>query len=239
LPGNADPVVEPARHEAPARAVPKLLEVRNLRAGHGRTPLITDVSLELGAGETLALLGEEGVGKTLLMSTIAGLMRVSGGTIHLDGVAITGLDSARVCNLGVAMVPAGRQVFPALSVADNLKAGATIARARARAPELFERVYALFPKLAARRGQIAGTLSGGEQQLLAIGRCLMSAPRLVMLDEPTQGLAEPTRDEVYAVLAALRADGLAILLTESDEALALAFADRACVLADGRVRAVA
>lgn len=212
-----------------------LLAVKRLRVAHGRNVVLDDVSLELAAGEALTLFGPEGSGKSTLLATIAGLVRPAGGSIRFDGVEISGLDSAKVCNLGIVLVPEGRQIFPALTVADNLKAGATIARARSQASALFERVYELFPKLAERRTQIAGTLSGGEQQLLAIGRCLMSAPRLLLLDEPTQGLAEPTRDQVYGALAALRAGGMAIMMADADEELARAFADHTCLIAAGRL----
>ncbi len=211
-----------------------LLAVDRLRVAHGRNVVLEEVSLELAAGEALALFGAEGAGKSTLLAAIAGLVKPAGGTICFDGVQIAGLGSAKVCNLGIVLVPEGRQIFPALTVADNLKAGASIVRARARAPELFEQVYGLFPKLAERRAQIAGTMSGGEQQLLAIGRCLMSAPRLLLLDEPTQGLAEPTRDLVYGALRALRAGGMALMLADANEELARALADRACLLANGR-----
>jgi len=212
-----------------------LLALKGLRVAHGRNIVLEDVSLELAAGEALTLFGPEGSGKSTLLATIAGLVRPAGGSIRFDGVEISGFDSAKVCNLGIVLVPEGRQIFPALTVADNLKAGATIARARSQANGLFERAYELFPKLAERRSQIAGTLSGGEQQLLAIGRCLMSAPRLLLLDEPTQGLAEPTRDQVYRALAALRAGGVALMLAAADEQLARAFADHTCLIAAGRV----
>jgi branched-chain amino acid transport system ATP-binding protein len=211
-----------------------LLAVKGLRVAHGRNIVLENVSLELTAGEALTLFGPEGSGKSTLLATIAGLTKPAGGSIRFDGAEIAGLDSARVCNLGIVLVPEGRQIFPALSVADNLKAGATIERARSQASALYERVYELFPKLAERRAQIAGTLSGGEQQLLAIGRCLMSAPRLMLLDEPTQGLAEPTRDQVYGALAALRAGGMALMLADADEQLARAFADHTCLIANGR-----
>ncbi len=211
-----------------------LLVVKGLRVAHGRNVVLEDVSLELAAGEALTLFGPEGSGKSTLLATIAGLVKPAGGTIRFDGTEIAGLDSAKVCNLGIVLVPEGRQIFPALTVADNLKAGATIARARSQADGLYQRVYELFPKLAQRRAQIAGTLSGGEQQLLAIGRCLMSAPRLLLLDEPTQGLAEPTRDQVYRALAVLRSHGMAIMMADADEELARAFADRACLVANGQ-----
>lgn len=211
-----------------------LLTLERLRVAHGRNVVLEDVSLELAAGEALTLFGPEGSGKSTLLATIAGLVRPAGGSIIFDGAEISGLDSAKVCNLGIVLVPEGRQIFPALSVADNLKAGATIARARSQASALYERVYQLFPKLFERRAQVAGTLSGGEQQLLAIGRCLMSAPRLLLLDEPTQGLAVPTRDQVYGALAALRSGGMAIMLADADEELARAFGDHACLIANRR-----
>jgi len=212
-----------------------LLVVNRLRVAQGRHIVLEDVSLELAAGEALALFGAEGAGKSTLLAAIAGLIKPAGGTIRFDGTEIAGLDSAKVCNLGIMLVPEGRQIFPALTVVDNLRAGASIARARAQASALYERIYSLFPKLAERRAQIAGTLSGGEQQLLAIGRCLMSVPRLLLLDEPTQGLSEPTRDLVYAALGTLRSDGMALMLADPDQELARSFADRTCLIADGHL----
>ena len=211
-----------------------LLEIAGLRVAQGGRQVLVDLALELAPGEALALFGAEGTGKSTLLATIAGLIKPAGGSIRFAGTEIAGMSSARVCDLGVVLVPEGRQIFPALSVADNLKAGASIARARKQAGALFEQVYGLFPRLAERRAQVAGTLSGGEQQLLAIGRCLMSAPRLLLLDEPTQGLAEPTRDLVYHALRELRSGGMALMLADGDETVAREFADRTCLISDGR-----
>src|SRR5690606_23887740 len=147
------------------------------------------VSLEVGAGQVVALVGANGAGKTSLIRTVAGILKPRGGSIRFDGHEIGGLDSHRVCDLGVGQVAEGRQVFPSMSVLENLQVGAMLPRARGQAGETLERVFRMFPRLEERAGQLAGTLSGGEQQMLAIGRCLMGAPRLIMFDEPSLGLA--------------------------------------------------
>ncbi|NLZ41283.1 MAG: ABC transporter ATP-binding protein, partial [Comamonadaceae bacterium] len=183
----------------------------------------------------VALVGANGAGKTTLIRTVAGILTPRSGSIRFDGQPIAGLPSHRVCNLGIGQVAEGRQVFPTLSVRDNLELGALLPRARAGARAALERVYAMFPRLAERAAQPAGTLSGGEQQMLAIGRCLMGAPRLVMFDEPSLGLAPALVDEVFGTIGALHAQGMTILLVEQNVAASLQLADRAYVLENGRI----
>ncbi|MFN6954318.1 MAG: ABC transporter ATP-binding protein, partial [Acetobacteraceae bacterium] len=166
-----------------------VLEVERLVAGYGGAVAVDGASLSLAAGELLAVIGANGAGKTTLIRAIAGMVRPMAGRIRHRGQDITGWTSDRVCERGIAQVAEGRQVFPSLSVLENLRAGALLRRSRAREAANLERVMALFPRLAERRGQAAGTLSGGEQQMLAIGRCLMAEPELILFDEPSLGLA--------------------------------------------------
>ncbi|GMV45718.1 MAG: ABC transporter ATP-binding protein [Pseudomonadota bacterium] len=212
-----------------------MLAIRGLSVCYGDAQALDGVDLDVGAGQVVALVGANGAGKTTLIRTVAGILTPRSGSIRFDGQPIAGLPSHRVCNLGIGQVAEGRQVFPTLSVRDNLELGALLPRARAGARAALERVYAMFPRLAERAAQPAGTLSGGEQQMLAIGRCLMGAPRLVMFDEPSLGLAPALVDEVFGTIGALHAQGMTILLVEQNVAASLQLADRAYVLENGRI----
>ena len=212
-----------------------MLEVHDLSVFYGDAQALDGVSLAVDAAQVVALVGANGAGKTSLIRTVAGILAPRSGSIRFDGREIGGLDSHRVCNLGVGQVAEGRQVFPSLSVLENLQVGALLPRARAEARATLERVYAMFPRLAERAAQAAGTLSGGEQQMLAIGRCLMGAPRLIMFDEPSLGLAPALVDEVFGTIRALHAQGMTILLVEQNVATSLQLADRAYVLENGRI----
>ena len=212
-----------------------MLAIRDLSVFYGDAQALDGVSLEVGAGQVVALVGANGAGKTSLIRTVAGILKPRGGSIRFDGHEIGGLDSHRVCDLGVGQVAEGRQVFPSMSVLENLQVGAMLPRARAQASSTLERVFAMFPKLRERAGQLAGTLSGGEQQMLAIGRCLMGAPRMIMFDEPSLGLSPTMVAEVFRVVRELHAQGMTILLVEQNVAASLQIADRACVLENGRI----
>jgi branched-chain amino acid transport system ATP-binding protein len=224
--------------EGPARgtdAVPPLLVVDGLRVAYGAVVAIRDVSLEVAPGEIVAALGPNGAGKTTLLRTLAGALKPQRGSVEFDGGALTGLVPEAVVRRGVALVPEGRHVFPNLTVQENLTIGG-IARAdhdglRADA----ERWLARFPILGERAGQFAGTLSGGEQQQLAIARALMSRPRLLLLDEPSLGLAPIFVDRIFELIEELRADGVTVLLVEQNVHRALEVADRAYVLSVGSV----
>jgi len=213
-----------------------MLEVRDLSVFHGDARALASVSLDAAAGEIVAIVGSNGAGKTSLIHAIGGIVPPREGRIVFEGREIAGEPSHRVCNLGIGQVPEGRQVFPSLTVAENLEVGAMLPRARAGAARTLERVYALFPRLRERHRQSAGTLSGGEQQMLAIGRCLMGAPRLVMFDEPSLGLAPALVYEVLRVIRQLnQEDGLTVILVEQNVAASLRLAHRAFVLENGRV----
>ena len=212
-----------------------LLEVSNLSAGYDGATVLAGVSLHVDAGEIVAVVGGNGAGKTTLIRTIAGMVRATGGNVMFDGADITHLPSHRVCERGLAQVPEGRQLFASLSVEDNLRLGAILKRARARAADSLDQVFALFPRLAERRRQLAGTLSGGEQQMAAIGRALMASPRLIMLDEPSLGLAPQMVETMFEVVAALNRQGLSILLVEQNVAESLELATRGYVLENGEV----
>ena len=212
-----------------------MLRVENLDVFHGDAQALDGVTLEIAEGDIVAIVGANGAGKTSLIRTIAGMHRPARGRITFRGTDIAGWPSHRVCDLGIGQVAEGRQVFPTLSVAENLAMGAMLPRARAGRAQNLERVYALFPILAERARQAAGTLSGGEQQMLAIGRCLMGAPELVMFDEPSLGLAPAVVQALLRTIRDLNREGLTCVLVEQNVAVSLRLASRAYVLENGRV----
>jgi branched-chain amino acid transport system ATP-binding protein len=214
-----------------------MLEVRSVTAGYGAFTALWDVSLSVAAGEVVAVVGPNGAGKTTLLRVISGLLPTRAGELALDGARLTGRPAHEVVARGIAHVPEGRRLFPALTVADNLRMGAYLPAARRRFPESAERVYALFPVLAERRGQRAGSLSGGEQQMLAIGRALMSRPKLILLDEPSMGLAPVMVLRVFDLIRRVREEGYTILVVEQNVRQVLKIADRAYLLEVGRIRA--
>jgi branched-chain amino acid transport system ATP-binding protein len=212
-----------------------MLRVENLDVFYGDVQALNGVSLDIEEGAIVAIVGANGAGKTTLIRAIAGMQRRIRGQIAYRGADIAGWPSFRVCNLGIGQVAEGRQVFPTLTVAENLDIGAMLPRARAGRGKNKDRVLALFPVLAERARQAAGTLSGGEQQMLAIGRCLMGAPDLIMFDEPSLGLAPAIIHDVLNTIRALNRDGITCLLVEQNVAQSLKLASRAYVLENGRV----
>ena len=212
-----------------------MLAVENLEVFYGDVRALDGVSLEVAEGAIVAIVGANGAGKTTLIRTIAGMLRPAHGRIAFRGEEIAGLPSHRVCNLGIGQVAEGRQVFPTLSVMENLEMGAMLPRARADLKQNLDRVLAMFPRLHERAGQAAGTLSGGEQQMLAIGRCLMGKPDLVMFDEPSLGLAPTVVQAMLQTIRDLNRDGLTCVLVEQNVAVSLKLASRAYVLENGRV----
>ena len=210
-----------------------MLQVEGLDAGYGDSLAIRDIALHVDDSEAVTVIGSNGAGKTTLLRSICGLLRPRGGSITYDGSSLLGLPAHRVARMGVAYVPAERHLFPQMSVNEHLELGAYPDRAdRAQ----FDRVFTLFPRLGDRRSQRAGTMSGGEQQMLAVGRALMSRPRLLMLDEPTTGLAPILAEEAYASLKLLRDEGTTVLVAEQQVPLALDFAERGYVIEDGRIQ---
>ena len=212
-----------------------MLSVENLDVFYGDAQALDGVSLEVADGALVAIVGANGAGKTTLIRALAGMQRQTRGRISYRGVDISGWPSYRVCDLGIGQVAEGRQVFPTLSVEENLDVGAILPRARAMRAKNRDRVFALFPRLAERARQPAGTLSGGEQQMLAIGRCLMGAPELIMFDEPSLGLAPAIAHNVLDIVRDLNRDGVTCLVVEQNVALSLKLASRAYVLENGRI----
>jgi len=212
-----------------------MLRVEEVDLFYGDAQALDGVSLEIGEGTIVAIIGANGAGKTSLIRAIAGMHRPARGRIALRATDITGWESHRVCNLGIGQVAEGRQIFPSLSVLENLDVGAMLPRARARRAGNLERVLALFPVLAERSAQAAGTLSGGEQQMLAIGRCLMGAPELVMFDEPSLGLAPAIVQNMLSTIRDLNREGLTCVLVEQNVAVSLRLAAQAYVIENGRI----
>ncbi|MGQ0581621.1 MAG: ABC transporter ATP-binding protein [Reyranella sp.] len=212
-----------------------MLEARNLHIGYGDAPAVWDVSLDVDAGEIVSVIGPNGAGKTTLINTVAGLLRCRQGELRFDGVDMTGVKSHDYCAHGIALVPEGRRLFVKMSVEENLEIGCYLAAARKARNESLERVYGLFPILRDKRLQLAGELSGGQQQMVAIGRALMARPRIVLFDEPSLGLAPTIVDDMFEIIAKVRDDGAAVLLVEQNVIKALGVADRAYVLEQGRI----
>jgi branched-chain amino acid transport system ATP-binding protein len=212
-----------------------MLEIRDLDLYYGDAQALDRVSLDVAAGEIVAIVGANGAGKSSLIRSIAGIEKGRSGQIRFKGKSIFGLESHQICNLGIGQVAEGRQIFPSLTVLENLQMGAMLPRARAAANRNLEDVFALFPRLAERRHQLAGTMSGGEQQMIAIGRCLMGAPELIMFDEPSLGLAPLVVQEVLHTIHVLNERGLTILLVEQNVAVSLKISSRAYVLENGRI----
>jgi branched-chain amino acid transport system ATP-binding protein len=216
-------------------SAPAMLELRDTVAGYGAAPIIRGVSLRVGKGETVALLGPNGAGKSTLLAAITGTIRVRLGSIRFDGVEIIRLPSHAIVASGLVLVPEGRLIFAPFTVEDNLRLGAVRLAPGQALAERYDYVYRLFPRLSERRRQMAGSLSGGEQQMLAIGRALMSAPRLLLLDEPFLGLAPALIVEIRRALDELQAHDLTILLVEQKLDIALTAATRAYVMIKGRI----
>ena len=212
-----------------------ILSVEGIELFYGDAQALDGVSIEVKETEIVCIVGANGAGKSSLIRTIAGIERPRAGRIRFKGADITGWPSYKVCNLGIGQVAEGRQIFPTLTVDENLEVGAYIPRGRAGKAAARERVYAMFPRLAERRSQYAGTMSGGEQQMLAIGRCLMGQPELIMFDEPSLGLAPTVVQEVFRVIERLNKDGTTIILVEQNVAVSLALAQHAYVLENGRI----
>jgi branched-chain amino acid transport system ATP-binding protein len=212
-----------------------MLSVENLDVHYGDAQALDNIAIEIEQGAIVTIVGANGAGKSSLIRTIAGMHKPSRGRILYKGADITGWPSYKVCNLGIGQVAEGRQVFPTLTVAENLAMGALVSRAHAGRDRNLERVYAMFPVLAARRHQAAGTLSGGEQQMLAIGRCLMGDPELIMFDEPSLGLAPAVVQSVLITVRDLNRAGLTCVLVEQNVAVSLKLASHAYVLENGRI----
>ena len=212
-----------------------LLELRGIEVAYGDLPALRGVSVSVEAGETLSVVGANGAGKTTMLRAISGLLRPRAGQILLDGVRLDTLPSHAIVEHGLVQVPEGRKIFPSLTVLENLEMGSYIAAAKARRREGLAQVFALFPRLAERRGQAAGTMSGGEQQMLAIGRALMARPRVLMLDEPSLGLAPIIVKEIFRIIGEINQLGTTVLLVEQNTRQALALSRRGYVLENGRV----
>ena len=211
-----------------------LLDVQGVHAGYGSVQILRGISLSIGAGELVALLGSNGAGKTTLNAVLSGLLPAQG-HIHFGGEDISGWHYRRIVRAGLIQVPEGRKIFPNLSVQENLELGC-FTRARHHRADNLQQVLDIFPRLRERLGQLAGTMSGGEQQMLAIGRGLMAEPRLLILDEPSLGLSPLLVEEMFALIQRLRASGLAILFVEQNVGQSLDIADRAYVMENGSIR---
>jgi len=213
-----------------------MLSLAGISAGYGSFQVLFDVSLEVPQGEAVGVIGPNGAGKTTLMRVISGLVQRYTGAMNLDGRSIGGLPAHRMVEQGIAHVPENRRLFPRLTVEDNLRIGAYLPRARRQCAGQLDRVYKLFPRLKDRREQLAGTLSGGEQQMCAIGRALMSDPKLLLMDEPSAGLAPLVVAQVFDLVRRIRAEGLTVLIVEQNVQQVLDVVDRAYLLEVGRIK---
>jgi len=209
-----------------------LLDVEGLRAGYGETEVLRGIDFNVRGGEIVAVLGSNGVGKSTLNRTLSGVIRARGGTVRFEGADLVGEKPATIVARGLIHVPEGRRIFPNMSVRENLDLG-SYRRGKPHRAANRERVLAIFPRLRERQGQLAGTLSGGEQQMLAIGRGLMAEPKLLILDEPSLGLSPLLVEELFALIARIRADGVAVLVVEQNVVQSLEIADRAYILSEG------
>jgi branched-chain amino acid transport system ATP-binding protein len=212
-----------------------MLKLEGVSASYGSVPAISDVAIEVGAGEAVGLLGANGAGKSTTLRAISGQVRLTKGRLTFDGIDLSSLPPHRIPELGIAHVPEGRQVFPEMTVQENLEIGAYVPKAKADRAQTMQLVYEIFPRLADRRRQLAGTMSGGEQQMLAVGRGLMLKPRLLMLDEPSLGLAPVMTDVTFEKIGEIHKLGTAILLVEQNVSRALSLVSRAYVLESGKV----
>ena len=211
-----------------------LLEVKNIKVYYGNINAIKDISFEVNEGEIVTLIGANGAGKSSILNTVAGLIKPKSGDIIFDGQGIIGIPAHKIVSKGMALCPEGRRIFQQLSVKENLEMG-SYTRPANEVSESIEKVYELFPRLKERYKQIAGTLSGGEQQMLAMGRALMSKPRLMMLDEPSMGLAPILVEQIFDIIKNLHKSGTTILLVEQNAQMALSIADRGYVMETGRI----
>src|SRR6201995_5278055 len=214
-----------------------MLELRSLDAGYGTVQALFGINLDVRPGEAVGVIGPNGAGKTTLMRVISGLIRPTKGSLSMQGTDVLATPAHRIVSLGIAHVPENRRLFPRLTVDDNLKMGAYLKDARGRLPERLDFVFELFPRMKERRHQMAGTMSGGEQQMCAIGRALMSDPKLLLLDEPSAGLAPVVVQQVFELVKRIRAGGLTVLIVEQNVQQVLKVGDRAYLLEAGSIRA--
>ncbi len=212
-----------------------MLEIKDLKVFYGMIQAIKGISFEVNEGEVIALIGANGAGKTTTLQTITGMLAPKSGTILFEGQDITKVPGHKIVSMGMAHVPEGRRVFAELSVFENLKLGAYTRRDKAEVAETLERVYQSFPRLKERKNQLAGTLSGGEQQMLAMGRALMSRPRIILMDEPSMGLSPIFVEEIFNIIREISSSGTTVLLVEQNAKKALAIANRAYVLETGNI----
>ena len=213
-----------------------MLELKDIDASYGGFQALFGISMDVKAGEAVAVIGSNGAGKTTLLRVISGLLPAAAGTMSMEGVSLTRIAPHKIIETGIAHVPESRRLFPRLTVEENLRIGAYIPAARAKIRERLEYVYGLFPRMKERRAQLAGTMSGGEQQMCAIGRALMSGPKLILLDEPSMGLAPVVVQQLFGLVRRIRSEGYTVLIVEQNVSQVLAIVDRAYLIEAGRIK---